>query len=126
MDKIIETLLKDPYFIYAGAFAAIIISISIFKKLLKLIFYVVIIILIFAIYVIKSEKDPSDIFEGTAKIIEQAAEKKEDFEKKAKNIMNDVDKHIPSKIKKSLKNKLSDKKLKKVEKNLLKKKSQLK
>ena len=115
MNQIIETLLRDPVFIYIGAIAAIIISLSILKKLFKFVIYTIVLLFIFGIYVVQSDKNPKQLLKDSEKAIEKTINFKEKIKKTSKNTLDDIKKSVPKEIKKSLK-KVNEKKVKKTTK----------
>ena len=58
MDQIIERLLTDPYLVKIGIVVAVLISLSLLKKLVKVVISLVLILLIYGYYVYSTGAEP--------------------------------------------------------------------
>ena len=88
----IEVLLKNPYFITLGALSSIIICLSIFKKLIKVVILTIVLFVAISLYLIRSDKSPNELIKDS----------KASVKKIQKNIKL-IEKKIPKSIKKTVK-----------------------
>ena len=61
MDQIINTLFTDPLFVKIGIVLAVLISLSLLKKLIKVVISLVLILLIYGYYVYSTGAEPVSI-----------------------------------------------------------------
>ena len=61
MDQIIERLFTDPYLVKIGIVVAVLISLSLLKKLVKVVISLVLILLIYGYYVYSTGAEPVSI-----------------------------------------------------------------
>ena len=61
MDQIIERLFTDPYLVKIGIVVAVLISLSLLKKLVKVVIFLVLILLIYGYYVYSTGAEPVSI-----------------------------------------------------------------
>ena len=61
MDQIIERLFTDPYLVKIGIVVAVLISLSLLKKLVKVVIFLVLILLIYGYYVYSTGAEPVNI-----------------------------------------------------------------
>jgi len=61
MDQIIERLFTDPYLVKIGIVVAVLISLSLLKKLVKVVIFLVLILLIYGYYVYSTGAEPISI-----------------------------------------------------------------
>ena len=61
MDQIIERLFTDPVFVKIGIVLAVLISLSLLKKLVKVVIFLVLILLIYGYYVYSTGAEPVSI-----------------------------------------------------------------
>ena len=61
MDQIIERLFTDPYLVKIGIIVAVLISLSLLKKLVKVVIFLVLILLIYGYYVYSTGAEPVSI-----------------------------------------------------------------
>ena len=87
MDQIIERLFTDPYLVKIGIVVAVLISLSLLKKLVKVVISLVLIILIYGYYVYSTGAEPVSI--DDVKKIGKAAE--EVIDKVEKKIETSID-----------------------------------
>ena len=102
MQEIIETIFTDPTFVYVGLFLAILLSLAIFKKLIKLIVIVVIVFFAYSSYIYYSNgKNANDAMKeafddikdlDTKKMKKQLDKSLDDAKEKAEDFIDDVKK----------------------------------
>ena len=81
MDQIIERLFTDPYLVKIGIVVAVLISLSLLKKLVKVVISLVLILLIYGYYVYSTGAEPVSI-DDVKKIGKTAEEVIDKVEKK--------------------------------------------
>ena len=81
MDQIIERLFTDPYLVKIGIVVAVLISLSLLKKLVKVVISLVLILLIYGYYVYSTGTEPVSI-DDVKKIGKTAEEVIDKVEKK--------------------------------------------
>ena len=86
MDQIIEKLLTDPLFLKIGIVIAVLISLSLLKKLVKVVIILVLILLIYGFYVYSTGEEPVKLDD----LKERIEELKDIDEKKIKNAGRNV------------------------------------
>ena len=100
----LENLLTNSTFLTFGTVAAILVTLSIFKKLFKFTLIVIFCFIILIIYMINTGQDPKDLtknMEKSAGIIEKKIEKVRDV---AKSVVDEIEDETPKSVKKSLSN----------------------
>ena len=101
--SMIDVLLKDPLFLTIGALACIIISLSIFKKLFKVVLYTLLIFFCVSIYIIKTGTDPQEILKESNKTLKIIKNNLKEIKNISSNSIKKIEKEIPNKTKKSVK-----------------------
>ena len=79
MDQIIERLFTDPYLVKIGIVVAVLISLSLLKKLVKVVISLVLILLIYGYYVYSTGAEPvsNDDVKQLGKTAEEVIDKVE-------------------------------------------------
>ena len=100
MQEIIEIIFTDPTFVYVGVVLAILLSLSIFKKLFKSIIVIVIIFFLYSSFVYYSSgKDANEAMNeafddikdfDTKKMKKQLDKSIDDVKEKAEDIIDDI------------------------------------
>ena len=98
MDQIIEKLLTDPLFLKIGIVIAVLISLSLLKKLVKVVIILVLILLIYGFYVYSTGEEPVKLDD----LKERIEEVKDIDEKKIKNAADKAVKEFKKKVEKGL------------------------
>ena len=139
----LENLLTDTTFLTVGTVAAILVTLSIFKKLFKVTLMVITFLVIIAIYMVTTGQDPEDLaktLKSSAGKIEKKVEEVKDaaisvadeiedgMPKGVKRTLNDISEDINEVISKDTKKKIEKEKkkaMKELEKELKKYKKEL-
>lgn len=100
MQEIIEIVFTDPAFVYVGVILAILLSLSIFKKLFKSIIVIAIIFFVYSSFVYYSSgKDTNEAMKeafedikdiDTKKMKKQLDKSMDDVKEKAEDIIDDI------------------------------------
>ena len=98
MDQIIEKLLTDPLFLKIGIVIAVLISLSLLKKLVKVVITLVLILLIYGYYVYSTGEEPVKL-DYLKKRIEDL---KDIDEKKIKKVANEAIEEVKKTVEKKL------------------------
>jgi len=98
MDQIIEKLLTDPLFVKIGIVLAVLISLSLLKKLVKVVISLVLILLIYGYYVYSTGAEPVKFDDLKEKI----EELKEVDGRKVKKTLDKTMKEVKKKVEKGL------------------------
>ena len=98
MDQIIEKLLTDPLFLKIGIVLAVLISLSLLKKLVKVVIILVLILLIYGFYVYSTGEEPVKLDD----LKESIEELKDIDEKKIKKAADKAVKEIKKKVEQGL------------------------
>ena len=98
MDQIIEKLLTDPLFLKIGIVIAVLISLALFKKLVKVVITLVLILLIYGYYVYSTGEEPVKL-DDLKKSIEDL---KDIDEKKIKKVANEAIEEVKKTVEKKL------------------------
>ena len=98
MDQIIEKLLTDPLFLKIGIVIAVLISLSLLKKLVKVVITLVLILLIYGYYVYSTGEEPVKL-DDLKKRIEDL---KDIDEKKIKKVANEAIEEVKKTVEKQL------------------------
>jgi len=92
MENIIETIFTDSTAIAVGIVLAILITLSLFKKLFKLVIFLIVAFVIYAGYLIYTGEEPADIIKNT---IEKAQDiDVDELKEKAEDAIKDVQKKV--------------------------------
>ena len=98
MDQIIEKLLTDPLFLKIGIVIAVLISLALFKKLVKVVITLVLVLLIYGYYVYSTGEEPVKL-DDLKKSIEDL---KDIDEKKIKKVANEAIEEVKKTVEKQL------------------------
>ena len=98
MDQIIEKLLTDPLFLKIGIVIAVLISLSLLKKLVKVVIILVLILLIYGFYVYSTGEEPVKLDD----LKERIEELKDIDEKKIKKAADKAVKEFKKKVEQGL------------------------
>ena len=98
MDQIIEKLLTDPLFLKIGIVIAVLISLSLLKKLVKVVITLVLILLIYGYYVYSTGEEPVKL-DDLKKSIEDL---KDIDEKKIKKVADEAIEEVKKTVEKQL------------------------
>ena len=98
MDQIIEKLLTDPLFLKIGIVIAVLISLSLLKKLVKVVIILVLILLIYGFYVYSTGEEPVKLDD----LKERIEEVKDIDEKKIKKAADKAVKEFKKKVEQGL------------------------
>ncbi|MBC8214334.1 MAG: hypothetical protein H8E71_06830 [Candidatus Marinimicrobia bacterium] len=97
MENIIETLFTDPTAMKVGIVLVILITLSLFKKLFKIVFILLVVLLGYAAYLVTTGEDPADIIKDT---IENAQDiDLDDLKDKAEDAVKNVQKKVKKNFK---------------------------
>ena len=99
----IEVLLKNPYFITLGALSSIIICLSIFKKLIKVVIFTIVLFVAISLYLIRSDKSPNELIKNSKASVKKIQKNIKLIEKKSVSNIKKIEKKIPKGIKKTVK-----------------------
>ena len=98
----IETLLTDTTFLIIGTVAAVLVTLSIFKKLFKVTLLIIFLLIVFATYMVTTGQEPKDL----AKTVKRSAGNIEKQVKKVKDeaisVVDDIGDEMPKGVKRSL------------------------
>ena len=96
MENIIETIFTDPTAIMVGIVLVILITLSLFKKLFKIVFILLVVLFGYAAYLVITGEEPADIIKDT---IEKAQDiDLEDLKNKVEDAAKDVQKKLKKKF----------------------------
>ena len=98
----IEDLFTDSTFLIIGTLAAVLVTLSIFKKLFKLTLLVIFLLTVFATYMVTTGQEPKDLtktVKRSAGDIEKQVKKIKDV---AVSVVDEIEDEIPKEVKRSL------------------------
>ena len=98
MEQIIERLFTDPFFLKVGLIIVVLITLSIFKKLFKVVLILVLVLVSYGLYVYSTGAEPVKLEDVKEKI----EELKEVDGRKVKKTLDKTMKEVKKKIEKGL------------------------
>ena len=98
----LENLLTNSTFLTIGTVAAILVTLSIFKKLFKFTLIVIFCFIILVVYMINTGQDPQDLTKNMEKTAERIENKIEKVKDVAKSVVDEIEDEIPKDVKKEV------------------------
>ena len=102
----IENLLTNSLFVTIGSIAAVIITLAIFKKLFKVVLYIILLVVAVAVYVINTGEDPKALIDTAQTTVKDLKKDINKVKKAAASTVEKIDDAVPKDAKRSL-NKVS-------------------